>query len=532
MTDPAATVSQGLCERALRAFEVQVVPTRFAATVAAVRIAFGLGLVHRFVAIWGVALVGDDPSATRANALFGAAIGAAVALGVATPLALLATLWFTFVEFRFVHCLGNQVGAIVAWGLLLLGAGRRLAVDAALLRHPRTAAWWRRLYALALEPSPRALAWVRLLLMTMFWGICVGAMVFHFDDPLWLRGTVLQLVMVTPYLTDHAPLFAAFRDAAPGLYDAFFTVGLFVQGAWELLLLPLMLWRWGRWFVGAQGLLFFAFSLVFLNLGYLPFNELCLWLLWFPLTALRRGGVADPGAAAAAPLSSRQSRGLRWLGGTCLAVTLVQLVLNAGAIAGAGWAHAAIAGGGRPWYLLRRTFAQGEVNVFNRDDLMMGAAHAVLYETDADGAPLRVVPLADRDGARLDRVRNDLLYFARSLRWRRRPLEQKFDDGAPAAPTAATREFLQQMVDLDVALTGLGAPRTYRARLFVREMVPHGRFLAWGPPVETAGLEFVVDDGELARIRGLGGPTFWLPPGHFGGDAREAATLAWLREPR
>ena len=82
----------------------------------------------------------------------------------------------------------------------------------------------------------------------MYWGISIVACVFHILDRFWWQGKVLQLALVTPYLSDHYALFNNFADDLPAAYNILLSLALGVQVFWEVALLPLMYWKWGARF--------------------------------------------------------------------------------------------------------------------------------------------------------------------------------------------------------------------------------------------------------------------------------------------
>lgn len=271
-----------------RPFELQGVSRQvFERNVAFCRILFGIGILHRALDILGFTAAASNPSFVEFHSLLQIGLALLIIVGLFTPVALAALPIVYFIPQFFIWYLGPQVAVIVVWGLLLFGAGRTYSLDAVLARH---FSWYRVLvrwlYVFAFSSGkktgyPEQLAWVRFLLILMYWGTTVAAMVVHFKDPLWLSGEVLQLVHLTPYLTDHYAFFGAWSEASPWTYNIYMTASIFVQGTWEVFLLPLMFFRWTRLFVVVQGFLFFTMSILVLNLGYLPYIEFVWWFLLF-----------------------------------------------------------------------------------------------------------------------------------------------------------------------------------------------------------------------------------------------------------
>ncbi|MEM8638656.1 MAG: DCC1-like thiol-disulfide oxidoreductase family protein, partial [Cyanobacteria bacterium P01_G01_bin.54] len=258
-----------------------------------VRVIFGLGMLHRYVDILGFSILTYDnqgffpidssPAITAARAIYGIVLSLLIASGFLTPVALFLLLLFMM---QFVYYLGPQVAGMLIWGLILLGAGRSYSIDSLLLKRSRFKKIIKWIYLFTLEPKnptriPDVLSQARFFVLLLFWGVCVSAMSYHFLDPLWLQGKVLQLLFLTPYLTDHYTWLTEFANKQPVLYDIFGASTIYIQGVWELFLFPLMYFPWGRVFVLIWGLGFFIQSFFMMNLGYLPFIEICMWTLIF-----------------------------------------------------------------------------------------------------------------------------------------------------------------------------------------------------------------------------------------------------------
>jgi hypothetical protein len=490
-----------------------------------VRIGLGLACCHRALDIAGYAVLDDRPSAAAAGSLVDAGVAALVAAGVLTPLSLAALLVRLGVH-PVADYLGLQVARMLCWGLLLAGAGRRLGLDALALRHPAVAHLVRPLYLLGPEGAG-GLASVRLLLLALYWTVALSGVRAHFFDPFWRKGEVLQLALTMPYMSDHYGFFQEAARRYPAGFDLACRAGLYVQALWQTALLPLFLlpFRAVRAFVILQGLLFFLVSLFFLNLGYLAVFELLLWALLFG-TAPRWGFGARAGTILRPEHGAR--RAVFLAGSLAAAVFLASNVARtvddvAGTRLGRSWS-----------FPLWHPFGLEVVDVFNETDIRMGAAHLVLVETDAEGRPLRVVPFLDREGGRLDYLRNDRLYFQSSLRWQRRQRGVQFTDRDPARLTLMTRQLLQEVMALDVCLTGARAPRFYAAVPVTRDIDRSGGFPVWTPAVAGPGTRLVVTAAKAGRIAGRrdGSPLgcFVLPPGHSRSAEREAATLTWAHD--
>lgn len=495
-------------------FELPVDEPAFRKTVELCRVMIGAGMLHRYVDIAGFLVAASNPEQGERDVFVAILACLGVMFGALTPLAL-ATLFYFTLYTPFGFTLGHQIVGIVAWVLLFSGAGRRWSVDAHLVRLPVVSKLLGALYVLEQPFTPRGVAWIRLFALLLFWSISFGAMAFHVKDSLWLKGNVLQLLMVTPYMTDFAELMRAFRDATPQLYDTFWSSAIMIQSVFELFLWPLCLFRWGRIFVAAQWLGFIAIRAPLMNLGYLCWDELILWLLVFSLTpwAVWHHRVPSPASGAAASTVGFRGAILRAFVGAAVVVCVYFNIVNFAQI------NAPQSSLARLPYLptVFRVFGQWPVNVFNKEDMSMGEAQLVIVETDEDSNVLRVVPYVDYQGGRLGYLRNDFLYFGIGLPWQRLPPAQQ----AKTAPETARRVAL-----VDAALQGEASARYYVALLFTQQVEPYQGYERWTPTKFKAGFGFKLGSEEVKAQLPPRIPAFDLPPGHFGEAARQAETLS------
>lgn len=313
----------------------------------------------------------------------------------------------------------------------------------------------------------------------------------------------------------------------PTGFMVFCQVGMAVQALWELCLLPLMLNRWTRVFVVCQGLAFFSVSLVLMNLQYLPLVEMLMWLLIFGPAAA--GWVASRRPAPATWTAWRPSPPKPSFSGFMLAMLLISGFATATQVLLAGplvpqplfakvrYVHEHM----KPLF---SAFGQARVEVFNKQDLEMASAHLVIQEVDAAGRHLRVVPLNDLEGGRLDYLRNNLAYFNHSLHWRRLPLDRKFDASDPAHPSTLTKAYARAVATLDASLTGLDGPRRYRANVYVRAMRLDLTPPRWTSARLTSRFPIELTTAELEAHRKTHLPRFNLPPGQAFSAERERLT--------
>jgi hypothetical protein len=493
---------------------------------AVVRVLFGLVIAHQTLDIFGFAMLpgGPDPRFARLISALAAVSGAMVAMGVLTPLALIGLLIY-YALFPLAFNLGTMVTVVLLWGLLLHGAGRTHSVDALLLRSRLAGKWMARLYAPFGTGGRQETAGIRLMVMTMFWGNCLTAMLYHIKDDFWLKGHVLQLALTASYLNDHHTSLVALREQHPRFFTAFCQVGLAVQTLWEVCLLPLMYLRWARPFVVLQGLGFFTISLLLLNLQYLPVIELLLWTLLFGPSLLGwiqekwPREVPDPATEEPTNATGRLTvaRLLPTMIGLACCAVVFQNALAPGLVPSAMVTFVTpIHDTVRPMF---RLFGQAAINVFNEEDIAMNDAYFVLQEVDPAGRHQRAVPFQDIEGARLDYLRNDLLYFNYSLGWQRTPWTRKFVGGDPSRPAVPTRQLAFRVALLDAVLTDSSRARHYRAHLYVRKMRLDTTPPRWSDARLAVSFPIDITTHQMSRFQKARWLTFDLPPGQaFSGE--------------
>jgi hypothetical protein len=504
----------------VRCFELPVEESLFRRTVETCRVLIGLGMVHRYLDIGGFVVAAPHPGLAERDVLLATLVSAAVTFGLLTPIALVGMLYFTlYTPFGFT--IGHQIVTLIGWMLLFAGAGQRWSVDALLFRLPNLSKFFRALYLLEVPFSQRSFGLLRLIAFWLFWMIAFAAMSFHFKDELWLEGKVLQILLATPYLTDYADAAAAFRDASPVFYGALGTAAIAVQGIFELLVWPLGLFRWGRIFVAIQWLGFILVRGVFMNLGYLPYEELVLWLFLFTLQPWTVWNHRVPLRSAEPPAEENVRPGFR---GVFLRGFIAVGLVVSSYFTIANTARINLPEGSItlpfPSKTVLRLFAQWPVDVFNKADMSMGAQQLVIVETDQTGTPLRVVPFLDHHGGRLSYLRNDFMYFGMSLPWQRFTRQQQLESG----PGLAFRVGL-----VDSALQAERGSRQYAALFFTQELEPFWGYQRWSSPTFRGGFRFEVADEHLQRQKPPTLPAYDLPPGHATQGARLARTWEAIR---
>lgn len=521
-----------ICEH----FSLNLSQKHFEITIAVIRIAFGLLMLHRFYDIKGFIVIADSPiqSYIDLNTSLGIFFSLMIIFGVFTPIAILFLLFNCLAFPNYAGGLFNQVACICSWGLLFFGAGRAFSLDSYLKEIEFLKTALGKVYSFVPKFSKENIALTRFVLLMMFWGICVSAMMAHFYDSFWREGKVLQLLLTTPYLCDHYLFFQLIADKFPMLWNLGCKFGLIVQAVWEFFLIPLMFFRWGRVFVAIQGFAFFIISVFFINLGTLPATEFIMWSMLFayPVCFKLNQKSVETGQEEETERRSNYTIRAFVIFTSCIVILFMGL-RSYSVVFKSDLMNKFVE---KPWiHKLFVTLAQERIGVFNLADLGMGAVNFVLYEMNQDKEPIRVVPFQDRYGGRLEYLKNDYLYFDFSVGWQRTQNSgeegtNKFVDDKFIKPTKRTKRLIVKVAILDACINAKSGTKTYGIEVYNKELDDKGLFYAWTEP-KVISRSWVAVDLDLMRQKN---PycelAYELGPGHYRSKERAIETLDHYHE--
>lgn len=321
------------------------------------------------------------------------------------------------------------IGSDVLVGLLILlllcNCGHRLSLDrlfASRLRANRARTWlaWAMQVKFARSSSDYRLA---LWLAFLAYGLThFSAVLCHYQDQYWRDGTTIAVMLTNSYMCRFYGFFRYLESWNPQLFMAMSVTTVVTQILFQLGMLVLVGFRFGRRFVVWYGWLFIAMSFGTLQLSYLAPLEACLWwLLFHRLQPKAEAGKSlDPTrrqhvSAVMRPFAVAYSLLLVAYIGTfpLLNEWLRDQGITTNTARKACW-HMGLC----------------VPNVFNRPDLKMEDSWFLLYRVTDSGN--EVVPVNGRDGMRLWMHYSDVLYIGTSIPWRRGAI-----DHAPAEFCAA-----------------------------------------------------------------------------------------------
>jgi len=160
---------------------------------------------------------------------------------------------------------------------LFIGGNQRYSADNLLIKFNTK---WSKYLCVNINKFTMVRAYI--LTFTAYGIMSLFALFYHLQDDFWIKGQTLQLLLLDPYLSKYFPLFEYIFISKPALLRIISYVAFIGQSIFQVFMIPLVLTKWGRFFVKYWGMSFFLSSLFFINLSYLPHMEILLWLILFP----------------------------------------------------------------------------------------------------------------------------------------------------------------------------------------------------------------------------------------------------------
>jgi hypothetical protein len=383
--------------------------------------------------------------------VFFVALGTLLLAGAGTRLCYLVMLLsYTFYNFAFdVMNLGPLFLVPLCWAGAVLDRDPLFSVDRRLLA--RSAAYRRIAQWPRAEVCTDDYNFVFGILFLIYAVNSLAALLFHLRDAYWQRGLTVQAMLTNNFFSRFFTVFRSVESWSARALALFSTASIVVQSAFQLLMLPLVFHRRGRWFVVVQGLAFFVFSLAFLQISLLPLIELAIWCVVFG-SWIRR----DADASANVRLIMRPAR---------TAVVLIVGAASAIVMGGTFARWSGTASGFVPPALDRAMvyLSIWPPDVFNATDLKTGEQWYVIYRMAGESDDPQLVPVFTEEGRRLYYNLSDVIYYGNTLRWRRRSIGVANWDGT-------IPEYLigpvERLCHFDFRVHGFHAPEKYVAYFY------------------------------------------------------------------
>ena len=255
-------------------------------------------------------------------------------------------------------------------------------------------------------------------------GVCFSAMAFHFMDKSWITGTAVLTLLRTPYLNDFYYFFNNINDILLLNLSKFSLYGMAV---WELFFWAIPGIKLIRNITFWWGILFFISSILFINLSYLPYLEILLWVAIYKPNIFTLGKV-ETYKESINKFHNKEKKDSKnnisefpiiILGLISIIYMNFSTLLNIYGLT----AKMRIFGGKMTSHIIPRSiadlvFGQAPVNVFNQDDLKMNRYSILICRNYKNGTK-ELVPFQDLNGGRLSYLANDDFYFMKSLAFQR-----------------------------------------------------------------------------------------------------------------
>ena len=189
----------------------------------------------------------------------------------------------TYFEEQFqVYTLGTNVLSTFLFVTAFSGSGRYYSADHFLLKTQNVlGAPVRALYRFIGNPDKDQLRTLYFFGFVSYAMVSLCALSYHLMDENWMSGLTPYYFFPGAYLSKYYYFFREIQAAFPDLFKAFSVFSILGQSLFQFFMIPLMWFRWGRFFVVFWGFSFFVASLFLINLSYLPHVELLSWLVYF-----------------------------------------------------------------------------------------------------------------------------------------------------------------------------------------------------------------------------------------------------------
>ena len=286
----------------------------------------------------------------------------------------------------------------------------------------------------------------------------LSAVIFHLKDANWLAGKTVALLFTNSYLSRYYEFFRDCEAVWPMGWQMASCLGVLLQTVFQLGMLPMVFFRWGRVFVIWYGALFILFSLLGIQISILPMVEVLLWVwLFLPTGFITKIFVIK--------VSEYRCNGI---GGSAKGVCIffwVYLVLMS--IFTLNVLLTQVLGRQLPQWVSEYLLVYSGLiapNVFNDNDLKMGDTWPVIYRVQ--GSELVRLPLNGVDGDRLSWHQSDLLYYSNSLPWRRSSIYMQNIQEFMDISDGAGGILIQKLVRYDYRKTGDVGPVIYEVKIY------------------------------------------------------------------
>ena len=388
-------------------------------------------------------------------------------VGVLTPTVgiLLLTTYAALDKYLGIPSLGLCIFQTLIIMFVLANAGQMLSLDQQIVskRQGRLKDFVQRQYDLFGFASHRHLRFYYFIAFVSYALTSMGAVFFHLQDYFWTHGDTVAAIMTSSFICGQYQFFRSLELNFPLLLKAMSVFAIVSQTVFQLYMIPLMYFRWGRIFVIAWGGIFVLLSATSLQLSYLPYLEIVLWLLLFCPNHYFASSLSEFATtwSGAVPVARRMQA--RWVPAFTLSIAAFTWIIYP--------IHFPV-GEKIPLYLsLKKATAPLRDAifylgcwvpcVFNKEDL--ASSDCWITITRQRNGKEELVPLTARDGSRLSYHAFDPLYFGNQVIWRRSlRLVPRDEIIKRHKPTGFNYQLVEKVVNFD-----------YRANNLTNELITY-----------------------------------------------------------
>ena len=397
----------------------------------------------------------------------------AFTIGLFTPLTsvfIFATYVLKFSNYYETHTLADTTFLQLLTIMIFLNHGSKLSVDAWILsKNNIISKILRQIYAIIGFPKEKDFKIIYFYGFMAYALVSFGAFLYHVTDTHWIKGYTIQALLVNSYLCKYYNFFREIEAFSPELmkWNSYF--GLIGQSIFQIFMLPLVYFTWGKRFVNVWGWIFFLMSLFFIQLSYLPHTEILLWIVIFHTFKLDRIVDKNKKLEIRLPYKYRLYPAVFFY----TIIPFLYVMTNYRVINNITYKVSPYLTAKISWCCYAAGYALPIV--FNKTDLALGNNWIVL-EKKVKGK-YQLVPFSGYDGNRLPYFTgfdyflysnhgSDVLYYGTILQKRRKwgiiqtnpNIELKLDKN--------DKEYVQLLAQFDYNYKKLSKPTTYRATFY------------------------------------------------------------------
>jgi predicted DCC family thiol-disulfide oxidoreductase YuxK len=205
-------------------------------------------------------------------------------IGFLTPLSTLLLILSInkFDIFAHTTTLGTSILTLLLFVMLFINHGMYLSLDKIFLdKKTSLSKIIFKLYSILGKPTNQSIKTAYFLGFMAYALTSLGALLLHVLDGYWIQGLSLYSALTNSYLFKFYYIARDLEEYNASILMFMSKSGVVFQSIFQILMIPLIFFKWGRIFIIIWGLVFFTISLVGINLSYLPHVEIIYWLLIF-----------------------------------------------------------------------------------------------------------------------------------------------------------------------------------------------------------------------------------------------------------